>query len=340
MNDLNTKPKAEQTLEAEKRAAGISEKEPEVSLFKRATINGASFLEMVIPERATILSPFFRAGDYGIIFAPRGVGKSWLSLMLSKALTEKGQLGSHWEAQVATTVLYLDAEMNLFDLQQRCRQLQIKREEFHILNHEYLFRESDDQLSLNLADPEQQDALKEHCLTTGVRVLIIDNLSTAFNGLNENESDSWEHVSPWLLELRRHGIAVILICHAGRNGSIRGTSRREDMAHWILSLEETDSGEDDCHEFKTRFTKLRNCMASDAPSLAWKIKAGEGGMEVSTTTIDLYNQMIDLILGGMSSASDLAHELGKVKGTISKWAKRAQDESKITITNGRYLPAK
>jgi len=330
---------AERLLAKEKEEAGLNPVNPHTALFKNSTVSGAAFRDMKIPERETLLSPFFKAGDYGIIFAPRGVGKSWLSLMIAKALTESGPLGNHWEAPESKRVLYLDSEMNLSDLQKRCHLLGIQNEQFHVLSHEIVFTESDDQLSLNLADPTQQDALKEHCLTEKIDVLILDNLSTAFKGLNENESDSWEQVSPWLLELRRHGIAVILVCHAGRNGNIRGTSRREDMAHWILSLEEADTGIEEGHEFKTRFTKNRNCMAFDVPALAWTMKPSENGMEITTTTIDLQSQMIDLIQGGMTSASELAGELGKAKSTISKWATKAAAEGKIRISNGRYLPA-
>ena len=331
--------KAEQALAKELEEAEITPANPYTSLFKSSTISGSTLQEMEIPEREILLSPFFRAGDYGIIFAPRGVGKSWLSLMIAKALTEAGKLGNHWEAPINKNALYLDSEMNLYDLQKRCQLLEIKSDQFHLLSHEIVFSESEDQLSLNLADPTQQDAIKEHCLSTKIDVLILDNLSTAFNGLNENESDSWEQVSPWLLELRRHGIAVVLVCHAGRNGNIRGTSRREDMAHWILSLEECDTGQEEGHEFKTRFTKQRNCTASDVPALAWTMKQGENGMTITTTTIDLRSQMIDLIHGGMSSAKDLAEELGKTKGTISKWAKKAAEEGKIKNVNGAYRPA-
>ncbi|MDB4438245.1 AAA family ATPase [bacterium] len=331
--------KAERVLKEEMANANPPPANPHTALFKSSTISGSTLQGMEIPERETLLSPYFRAGDYGIIFAPRGVGKSWLSLMIAKALTEGGKIGNHWEAPISKNTLYLDAEMNLFDLKKRCQQLTIVNDSFRLLSHEIVFTESDDQLSLNLADPAQQDALKEHCLAEEIDVLILDNLSTAFKGLNENESDSWEQVSPWLLELRRHGIAVILVCHAGRNGNIRGTSRREDMAHWILSLEESDTGQEEGHEFKTRFTKQRNCMASDVPALAWTIKPESEGMQITTSTIDLHNQMIDLVHGGMSSASDIAQKLGKAKGTISKWAKKAQDEGKIKISNGRYLPA-
>ena len=338
MNNPHEPSKAEETLKEEMKAAGAAPENPHTALFKSSTVSSLVFREMEIPEREPLLDPFFKAGDYGLIFAPRGVGKSWLSLMIAKALTESGKLGDHWEAPEVKRALYLDAEMNLADLQKRCRHLAIQNEQFQILSHEMIFSESQDTLSLNLADPTQQDALKEHCLTEKIDVLILDNLSTAFRGLNENESDSWEQVSPWLLELRRHGIAVILVCHAGRNGNIRGTSRREDMAHWIISLEEMDTGIEGAHEFKTKFTKCRNCVGSDVPSLAWLMSEDDGIAKVSTSAIDLQSQMIELIQGGMTSASDLSTELGKAKGTISKWARKAADDGKIKITNGRYLP--
>ncbi|GHC41156.1 hypothetical protein GCM10007100_02260 [Roseibacillus persicicus] len=344
--------KAEEALARERMEAGIQNgprlleateneenKSALESAFAASLASAPAFLAQEIPERATYLSPFFREGDYGILFAPRGVGKSWLSLLMGKALSEGMGVGQHWEAPLKQKCLYLDSEMNIADLQKRCELLDIRSPQFHVLSHESLFERSNDEITLNLADPSQQIALLGLCETEGVKVLILDNLSTAFRGLNENESDSWERVGPWLLDLRRRGIAVVLVCHAGRNGLIRGTSRREDAAHWIVSLEESGDGDESSHQFKTRFTKCRNCPAADAPPLLWKIDTTGGRAEVTTETYDPKSQMLDMILGGMTSASDIANELGKAKGTISKWAKTLQSDGKIRINNGRYMPA-
>lgn len=333
-NEENETPSREPT-EAETSKA-ITQK-----LFNKASLTATSFMELDIPERETLLSPFFKAGDYGLIFAPRGIGKSWLSLMMARAVAEAGMMGSHYQANTARKTLYIDSEMDVADLHYRCRLLNIKSDNFHVMNHEILFKESDDALSLNLTDITQQQAILTQCEEMGIEVLILDNLSTAFRGLKENDADSWELISPWLLDLRRRGIAVVLVAHAGRNGQIRGTSRREDMAHWILSLEEVetiDEGEG-IHEFKTRFTKCRNVSQFDTPSLSWKMTTENGKMFVETKTIDLFDMFLELVQGGMSSATDLADELGKGKGTISKWAKRASNDGKIAIKNGRYLPA-
>ena len=68
--------------------------------------------------------------------------------------------------------------------------------------------------------------------------MFLDNLSCLFSGIKENDADAWELVLPWLLEMRRNRIAVIIVAHAGRNGYMRGTSRREDAAFWIIQLTE------------------------------------------------------------------------------------------------------
>jgi putative DNA primase/helicase len=48
-------------------------------------------------------------------------------------------------------------------------------------------------------------------------------------GLRENDSDAWSPIQQWLLQLRRRGLAVLIVHHAGKTGGQRGTSRREDV---------------------------------------------------------------------------------------------------------------
>ena len=104
------------------------------------------------------------------------------------------------------------------------------------LNHELLFERTGK--VLNITKPEVQQAITQHCVGRGVKVLILDNLSTLASGMRENEADSWELVNPWLLDLRRRKIAVVIIHHAGRSGEMRGTSKREDNVFWIIALDD------------------------------------------------------------------------------------------------------
>lgn len=63
----------------------------------------------------------------------------------------------------------------------------------------------------------------------------------------------------WLLRLRRKGLAVLLVHHAGNNGRQRGTSRREDALDTVIALRrpENYSPEQGCR-FEIHFEKLRN----------------------------------------------------------------------------------
>src|SRR4051812_14367522 len=94
----------------------------------------------------------------------------------------------------------------------------------------------------NLATPEGRDAVEEW-LGDGVALLVIDNISTLCRAGKENEAESWEPMQTWLLDLRRRGIAVLLVHHAGKGGAQRGTSRREDILDTVLTLKRPEDYE-------------------------------------------------------------------------------------------------
>ena len=63
----------------------------------------------------------------------------------------------------------------------------------------------------------------------------------------------------WLLKLRRKGVAVLLVHHAGTNGRQRGTSRREDALDTVIALRRPeDYSPEQGARFEVPFEKLRN----------------------------------------------------------------------------------
>ena len=126
------------------------------------------------------------------------------------------------------------------------------------INHEILFERTG--RVMNLADPVFQKAVLDLCVAEGFKVLFLDNLSCLTSGVDENKGIDWEILLPWLLQLRRMHITVIFIAHAGRNNQMRGHSKREDPAFWIMRLDDpldVNEGREGAH-FITRFAKWRS----------------------------------------------------------------------------------
>jgi len=63
----------------------------------------------------------------------------------------------------------------------------------------------------------------------GVDLLILDNLSSLTAVVRDNDAESWGPIQEWLPKLRRRGVSVLVVHHAGKGGQQRGTSRREDV---------------------------------------------------------------------------------------------------------------
>ncbi|NJR42410.1 MAG: AAA family ATPase, partial [Akkermansiaceae bacterium] len=242
-------------------AASVGEKKP---LLRDALIASGRLLELPITQRPKILGEWLREGDFGYLYAPRGHGKTWLAMMIGNAMATGQSLGSWQAGENARRVVYFDAEMNLPDVQERARLIGISSENFDWLQNERVFDLI--QRGINIADVEDQNAISE-ILSSG-DVFIIDNLSTAASGMAENDNDAFDLIKDWLLKLRGRKITVIIVHHAGRSGEMRGASRREDMAHWIISLKD-DSKDGESKAWVTTFKKCRNCQAIEAPSLRW-----------------------------------------------------------------------
>lgn len=303
--------------------------------LRACALGGVDFLNMEIPERPRLVGDWFREGDLGFIFAPRGVGKTWFAHMIAACLTAGRDLDS-WSVPGSARVCLLDGEMPPGDVQDRLKHLEVNGENLIILSHQFLFDLAD--RSFQLSDAEQRSALLEFCVAQQIKVLVIDNLSSVSN-ISENDNDEWPAIGNWLLDFRRKGIAVIVVHHAGRNGQMRGGSRREDPAFWIIRLDDsrertaTDKGA----RFVTAFVKNRN--ASQWPtSTDWHISEdAEGKLLVETKVADNKALVLQLIQDGLDTCGEIAEALNLSKGTVSKIAKVLESNGQIRIEGRKYV---
>ena len=291
-----------------------------------------------IPPRKPIIGDWFCESDLGFVFAPRGLGKTWFSLGFGVAIACKAEFGP-WKVHDHAPVLYVDGEMPCRSLEQRIEGMGAD-DDLIVLNHESLFHLTG--RVLNLTDPKVQAAITRLCIEKGIKVLILDNLSCLFSGMKENDADAWESVLPWLLELRRNRIGVVIVAHSGRNGNMRGTSRREDAAFFVIRLDEVaDKGATlkEGAKFIARFTKDRNSQI-EQPAIEWTFQTGQDGKTTITTKeADGMAVLIEWVRDGLTSATDIGKEMGLSTGQVSKMAKRAIEAGRLRKDGRGYTLA-
>jgi putative DNA primase/helicase len=212
-------------------------------------IGFGEFLNLKVPPREMLLDPVLPERSLSMLYAPRGVGKSWLGLSIGLAVASGTPL-LRWSAPRKRRVLYVDGEMPLVSLQERLRMLsagfgsEIPNDHFQVLAAD------NTESGISLGTEAGQDLLQ---------LLILDNLSTLVTTGSENASDGWVPMQYWLLRLRRQGVAVLLIHHAGTNGRQRGTSRREDALDTVIALRRPeDYSPEQGARFEVHCEKLRN----------------------------------------------------------------------------------
>lgn len=302
--------------------------------FSADLLNGLEVQELQLPARPALLGDWLKQGDLGYLFAPRGAGKSWMSMLIARAVAAGSPLGEWQAGQQPRPVYYFDAEMNLPDVQARMHSVGLFMLNFHLLSNEVVFKSRGH--GINIASVEHQASLSQ-CLQDG-SLFIIDNLSTSQLGMAENDNDSFDAIRDWLLSLRHRAITVLIVHHAGRNGLMRGSSRREDMAHWILSLKEAGDPGQPAHRttFSTEFTKCRNCTGTHARPLLWTLDTSTTPLTLGCESNEPQDAMLGYIRDGLTRSTELAEALGVHQATVSKWAGKLQREGKITISNRQY----
>ncbi|HEY1745422.1 MAG TPA: AAA family ATPase, partial [Xanthobacteraceae bacterium] len=97
------------------------------------------FMNIQMPEREMLLDPIIPTASLSMLYAPRGVGKSWLALSIGLAISTGSPL-LRWNAPKKRKVVYLDGEMVLPETKSRLQSIsQIlgvapTNDHFHILS--------------------------------------------------------------------------------------------------------------------------------------------------------------------------------------------------------------
>jgi putative DNA primase/helicase len=288
------------------------------------------FLALDVPPREMLLAPILPQRSLSMVYAPRGLGKSWFALSLGVAVAS-GASFLRWQAPNPRRVLLVDGEMPLSELQKRLAALSVGRG-LAVMNDNFRILAADaTEKGIDIGSVEGQLALEAHL--RDVDLLILDNLSTLMASGSESAGGAWLPLQNWLLRLRRQGVAVLLVHHAGVNGKQRGTSRREDALDTVIALRHpADYVAIQGARFEVRFEKLRGVFGEAAQPFEARIdlespESGPNCVRWITRDLEppLTSQAADLFRGGLT-VREVAGILGISRSEAGRLRKKAEAE--------------
>jgi putative DNA primase/helicase len=160
--------------------------------------------------------------------------------------------------------------------------------------------------------------------THGLQVLVLDNVSCLFPGMNEDKKQDWEPIAQWLIQLRHRGITVLVGHHAGKNGQQRGTSGRADALDTIIALTRAPDSrpEDGCH-FHLRFEKARGVTGPAVAGLDVRLESQDGRLVLTSTDLEVTRtEQVKAMLYDEIPAKVIADELGIQLSYVYRMKKR------------------
>ena len=318
---------------------GLDEVRRQLQIFHQAdegpglrVLSLNEFLDWPIPPREHLLYPVMPEQGLVLLYAPRGLGKTYVALGISLAVAAGKKL-FNWDGRHPHRTLYIDGEMPARAMQERLGKL-VKTSHLSaevLSNFALLTPDIQTRPMPNLATPEGQEALEP--FLADIDLLVIDNIATLCRVGRENDTESWLPVQGWLLELRRRGLSVLIVHHAGKNGDQRGTSAKEDIMDTVINLRrpknyQTEEGA----RFEVHLTKARGLSGSEArpfeaqlcddgEALSWLVK------DLEDRELEAVREMVDQGL----SIRDIAKELDLPKSNVHRLKQKIEADSRPDV---------
>lgn len=299
----------------------ISQNFIETEELQVRAVSLSELLGMELPPRENLLNPWLPRAGLCMVYAKRGVGKTFFALEIAMALAY-GTGFLSFTTPRAVKVLYIDGEMPANTMQKRLAEIE-KRMSTNEQMIEPFFITPDLQGDFmpDLSTLDGQESIRKQ--TDEADLIVVDNISTLGGSAKENEAESWIPLQQWALLLRKQGKSVLFIHHAGKNGNQRGTSKREDVLDTVIALRHpSDYEPSDGACFELHFEKARGMVGDNVnPIRCWLTNEG---WKYESLDQNNYQRVIALANEGLSQ-KDIVIELDLSKSQVSKLLKKARE---------------
>ena len=205
-------------------------------------LTAGMLLDKQFKPREWLINGLIRERQLALVYAPSGVGKTWLVWSLACMVAGGGHGLHRYSNDTPRKTLIIDGEMDGEDAQERIREgmkavhadPEALRENLFILSRQLQTLNTE---FPNFDDIEWQRRVIDKMLDAGIEFVVLDNLSTLLQVEDENSSSALDRFTDFLLLLKRAGIGAIVVHHANKAGnSYRGSQKISVTFDLIMSM--------------------------------------------------------------------------------------------------------
>lgn len=279
------------------------------------------FLTMDLPVLEYVIEPLFTKQGRGMIYSPRGGGKTFVTMQLAHAVAVGLPEFFVWPIPKRRPVVYVDGEMHAAMLQERQRDIaringlgELPENNFLRLITRDVQKDARPKVNTQIGRAQ----IEAH-LSPG-DVLILDNISSLSPSSDEQETEDWAQIEDWFSDLCWHGVSVLFVHHAGKGGDQRGTSKREDLLDFVLKMRAPSDYEmQEGLRTQLHLTKLRGNPVKGIYGQPFEValrKDPDGNLTWFTRQLkDLLREQARSMLADGMKPNDVVLETG-----LSRWA--------------------
>lgn len=181
-----------------------------------------------------LLEPVISKGSAVLLYSAPGVGKSWLALLISYAIGCGTKiLGGRWRGKSQHNCLYISTEMTtqvISRLRTIDQSLGCQEAKANITVYPH---PGSPHRAINLEEEKTWDELSG--MIAAADFIVIDHLSNVTKG--NNDIGSWKRLWHFIEPLRQSGKTFLILHHAGKTGTQRGTSVLEADVDMVIRME-------------------------------------------------------------------------------------------------------
>ena len=295
-----------------------------------------------------LIKPWLREGEYSLVYADKGVGKSMLGILIAYLLASQNydkqeceiDTGDNtWQVKNTAKSLFIAGEMAL-GIQERFEQFRKAFGDYTddkkpgIIDRGEWEYKTEKPFSLSNRE-NQRKVIKTLKQNPNIKLVVLDNVQTLFDLEDSNRESEWTNkVNPLLRDLEHLGVACLVLDHTGKDKKqgAMGTHAKITRASNIIYLEKHPeqyrNPKDAWFKVEPKYQRYPDAVFNPFYLRFWQTDSSEIQFEVTgkpESTDNKKDAIIRAIIEGQPQ-KNIAEKFGVSTGRVSQIGKDAKEK--------------